>query len=214
VPVPLGTIRFRLQPLLGKAAIVEPGEGIVHCQMMKFLGTHLQPDHRFHAFRELPAQPLDQDLLVDGIQVEQQHQTHQTAHGQVELLLEHTVFFDQGWIGERDNAGGQQQHHRDGGPPQPPVAPLQPTQLGLDFRHTPARCDSSRHAKCQFLSGPVPARACTVFCYRVFRFGVALFHCFRMAMRAFLEQVPVRMRSKRAKRTIWPSQELRLMAST
>src|ERR1700730_909142 len=81
-------------------------------------------------FGELTAQAFDQDLLIDGIEIQEQDQSDQPKNGIVELEVEECFH---SWMrsgeGKRDDGKGEQEHHKNGVSPNPPITVLDPPKF-------------------------------------------------------------------------------------
>src|SRR6266850_5789628 len=81
-------------------------------------------------FGELAAQALDEDLLIDGVNVEDQDQGNQTKNSVSHLQRDKSFqILMQCGEGERDNRKRKEKHHQDGISPKPPIALFDLTEL-------------------------------------------------------------------------------------
>ena len=78
----------------------------------------------------LSAKAPDQPLLINGVDIEEQHQPHERMDCQTEVELKDLVGFLQ-YPGQRNDnhRERQQEHDGDGAPPQPRIAAFQPLQV-------------------------------------------------------------------------------------
>ena len=130
--VALGAGDFGFEAFAAQAAVREPGERVARGQAMKFLGANFEAGEHFQMLSGLAAKTLDEPLLVNRVKIEEQDQSHEGVNRDIEIKLEDLVGLAKD-AGERnhDDEERQEQHYRDGGPPQPPVATLEPLQVFL-----------------------------------------------------------------------------------
>jgi hypothetical protein len=74
-------------------------------------------------FGELEAEAFNEDLLIDGVDVEKKDQGHQTEDGVVDLDAEECSrsLVEEG-KGKSDDGKGEEEHDKDGVAPDPPIA--------------------------------------------------------------------------------------------
>ena len=123
-----------LTQVRGEAAVVDAGERIAQRHLVELERAGFELPGQLHLFVELAAQTLDEKLLVDGVEVEEQHQRRQAAHGLRDIEIEEGhVLAPHQRQGEEEHSQGQQEHDHAAGDPQAPVAPLQAPQPGLQL---------------------------------------------------------------------------------
>ncbi len=120
------------QHLLVRGTVVEPAAFAVHQRnhVRRVFADELK---KLVTLRQLPADALQLKMLIDRVQVEQQHQTGQPAHplAQVEPIVGVRLQVKPG-KSERDNAQGQRQGDRNRESPKPPLPAFDLAHLHRD----------------------------------------------------------------------------------
>ena len=131
----LGACHLRGEALHSKTTIVEARQRINHGEIAQNLGMAM-------FFGELEAQSFNEDLLIDGVHVEDYYEDDQAkdcvADFDVEKRFQSLM---QGWKRKGNDRKGEQEHHKDRISPGPPIPSLDLAELlrqlliaGLDRR--------------------------------------------------------------------------------
>jgi hypothetical protein len=91
VSVTEGAHRFGGQTVLGHAPVVEAGKGIDKRQPLELFRARMKGSHFRQLLGKLPTQLFHHYLLIDGLAIEEQDQSNQTAHGSRQTRLKKRV---------------------------------------------------------------------------------------------------------------------------
>ena len=113
-----GASDLRGEALNAKTAVIEAGQRIDHGHVAKNVGMTL-------LLGELEAQTFDEDLLVDGIEIEKEDENDEAKDGVLHLeVKKRFCALTRKRESESDDRESQEEHDEDGIAPDPPVALL------------------------------------------------------------------------------------------
>ena len=135
--VALSAANFLGEALFTGAAIVESGELIERSKLIDFRSQTFHFRERLNLFSELTSHSVDQHLLVDHIDAEEEHHSNERSDRLVQIeRVGSGVMIEHGRKSKGSYGQGEQQDHRHGGGPQPPLATVQMAQMGVNFLRT------------------------------------------------------------------------------
>src|SRR3989441_11772383 len=132
--VALGAGNFFGEALFPGTAVVEAGEGVEHGDLVDLLGADFDLAHGLELIAQAVLNAINLQLLINGVDVEEQNESHKTAHGYVQLRgIGNVLRREQAGKGKGSNAQRQENGHQEGGGPQPPLALRDAAQVGADL---------------------------------------------------------------------------------
>jgi hypothetical protein len=124
-------VAYRAADLLSEAqfagaTIVKSGELIEGCEFVHFICKCLNASQRFELVGDLVPHADNRGLLIDEIDAEKQHKTHERSHRLIQVeSIGKILLVQERRKCKRSNRQSKQNEHQKGGGPQPPLAAVE-----------------------------------------------------------------------------------------